>query len=216
MERDRKIMDLFEAIIQNDVCTVENIIKEQLKKKPTDVALWLKLCLTELQFPYEDYESALECIYKVHKLCPDNVEALILEAGIKWHSFGMIEKELYDRLNNIQICDVQKKAIIVYLQSLYYCYKEEIDKEKKMIEKSISLYDGFVYPYKELGHILKSESKFIESKNMHKKAVDNVKKVYADEDFYDFTDPEVYIAEFITGVAISDSNYKRLCELANG
>ena len=159
-------MDLFEAIVQNDVSTVENIIKEQLKKKPTDIELWVKLCLTELQFPFEDYESALNCIYKIYKLSPNNINALILEAGIKWHSFGMIEKQLYDRLDNVNVYDIQKKAIIVYLQSLYYRYQKDVDNEKKLLEKSISLYGEFVYPYKALGHIFRYEFKIQKSKKI--------------------------------------------------
>lgn len=208
-------MDLFEAIERSDVHTAEKIIKEKLKKKPTDIALWIKLCLTELQFPFEDYESALNCIYKIYQLSPNNVNALILEAGIKWHSFGIIEKQLYDRLNSVYVYDMQKKAIIVYLQSLYYRCEKDVHNEKKMLEKSISLYGEFVYPYKALGRILKSEFKIQESKKIYKKAVENVKKVYSEKDFYDFTDIEVYIAEFITGIAISESNFERLCELAN-
>ena len=45
-------------------------------------------------------------------------------------------------------------------------------------------------------------------------AVSNVQKVYQEDDFYDFTDIETYISEFITGTAISDVNYKSLKELA--
>ena len=57
--------------------------------------------------------------------------------------------------------------------------------------------------------------KYKKVKKLYKKAVENVKKVYREKDFYDFTDIEIYIAEFITGIAISESNFERLCELAN-
>ncbi len=45
-------------------------------------------------------------------------------------------------------------------------------------------------------------------------ALKNVKKVYKDDDFYDFTDFDTYVAEFVTGTAISSSNYEFIKELA--
>lgn len=47
---------------------------------------------------------------------------------------------------------------------------------------------------------------------MLKKAVANVKKVLQIEDPYDFTDVDVYIAEFITGTEISYINFESLKE----
>ncbi|CVI70049.1 hypothetical protein NDGK_01745 [Clostridiales bacterium CHKCI001] len=52
------------------------------------------------------------------------------------------------------------------------------------------------------------------SKEMFCCALKNVKKVYGDNDFYDFTDFDTYVAEFITGTAISSSNYNVIKELA--
>ena len=75
-------MNLIQAIKSNDVYVVEEIIKEQLKQRPKDIQLWFKLSLTELQYPFEDYESALNCIDQISKLSTNNLDALILETGI--------------------------------------------------------------------------------------------------------------------------------------
>lgn len=207
-------MDLRQAIDQDDVLTVESIIKKELDKNKQNIQLWFKLCLTELQFPLEDYESALKCIDEVYKISSNDLDALILETGIKWHSFGFIEEELFVRLCNINSNDIKKMSIVYYLQSLYYRFNKDIKNEKLILVKSIDLYDKFVYPNKALGHILLAESNVVESKKMFKIAVSNVQKVYREDDFYDFTDIETYISEFITGTAISDVNYKILKELA--
>ena len=51
---------------------------------------------------------------------------------------------------------------------------------------------------------------------MFKRAMLNVKKVYQDNEFYDYTDIDGYIQEYITGTAISDINYKHIQRLVLG
>ena len=85
-------MDLKIAIQENNVQKAEEIIKMELVNNPLDIQWWIKLSLTELQFPFEDYVSALDCIEKIKKITDNNVDALILETGIKWHNFGFIEE----------------------------------------------------------------------------------------------------------------------------
>lgn len=207
-------MNLIQAIKSNDVYVVEEIIKEQLKQRPKDIQLWFKLSLTELQYPFEDYESALNCIDQISKLSTNNLDALILETGIKWHSYGFIEDELFNRLNKTKSDNRNKQAIIYYLISLYFQFGKDIKNQKIYLENSITQCSEFVYPYETLGQLLLSESKIDESKKMFNNALSNIKKIYHVDDYYDFTDLEVYIEEFITGTAISEENYKHIKELA--
>lgn len=213
-------MNLINAIINDNVEAAETILLQELKKDPQNINLWIKLSLTELQFPFEDYVTALKYLNYVYKLSPDNINALILEAGIKWHNLGFIDEELFARLNKVLIKDNQKMAIIYYLRSLYYIdfsnhsKSDKGDNEKLNLEKSIMLCSKFVYPYKRLGQIFLSELKTKESKEMFKTALSNIEKVYEEDSFYDFTDLDVYIAEFITGTKISYINYKSIKELA--
>ncbi|CVI70135.1 hypothetical protein NDGK_01766 [Clostridiales bacterium CHKCI001] len=58
------------------------------------------------------------------------------------------------------------------------------------------------------------ESNKEKSKELFCQALNNVKKVYKKEDFHDFTDFDTYVAEFITGTAISSINYNSIKELA--
>ena len=96
----------------------------------------------------------------------------------------------------------------------YIILQKEILKKKKInLEKSIQLCDQYVYPYKALGILLWELDKE-KSKEMFCRALKNVKKVYRDDDFYDFTDFDTYVAEFVTGTAISSSNYEFIKELA--
>lgn len=206
-------MDLKEMIKKNDVIGIETILKKELEKKPQDVEILFKICLTELQFPLEDYESALNYINEIYKISPKNITALILESGINWHSFGFIEEELFTRLIGVNCEDKETRAIIYYLQSLYYHFKNDVVKEKSLLEKSINAYDKFVYPYKALGDILKNEPNVKLSEKMFKKAIENIQKIYQQDDFYDFMNVENYVSEYITGTAISKSNYEYLTQL---
>ncbi len=205
-------VDLKKAINNQNIEETESIIKKELEINPKSIQLWLKLSLTELQFPFEDYESALQCISQIYNIDPCNIDAIILETGIRWHSFGFINEELFKRLVKTSCVDEKKTAIIYYLQSLYYEDDKDIKNRKLLLKKSIEVYDRFVYPYRDLGRILLSELKFKEGNEMLKKAVANVKKVLQIEDPYDFTDVDVYIAEFITGTEISYINFESLKE----
>ena len=140
---------------------------------------------------------------------------MILETSIKWHSFGFIEDELFERLEKVKCNEKNKKAIIYYLQSLYYQYHQDVDNQKEYLKKSISLCNEFVYPYKALGRLLMLDSNITESKKMLEKAIKNVKKIYIVGDFYDFTDLDTYIAEYVTGTGITQENYNFIKELTS-
>lgn len=64
----------------------------------------------------------------------------------------------------------------------------------------------------DLGRILLSELKLKKGNEMLKKAIANVKKVLQIEAPYDFTDVDIYVAEFITGTEISYINFESLKE----
>lgn len=163
-------MELKQAIMKQDVPLVESIIKEELITKPEDIQLWIKLCLTELQFPFKDYISALQCVNHIYEIDSGNLDALILESGIKWHSFGFIEDKLFQRLITVNCHDNKKASIISYLQSWYYWFENDNNENRKLvIEKSIEFCDEFVYPYRDLGLILREESKIKESRELFKK-----------------------------------------------
>ena len=142
------------------------------------------------------------------------MDALILETEIRWH-YLIITEALAKRLEKaIATCDCdEKKSILHYLLSLYYFTERDFEKEKINLEKSIQLCDQYVYPYESLGILLQDSDKE-KSKKMFCRALKNVRKIYQKEDFHDFTDFNTYVAEFITGTAISSINYDSIKESA--
>lgn len=104
-------------------------------------------------------------------------------------------------------------SIIFYLESLYFHSKKDLKSEETILRRSVEMYDRYVYPYKALGDIVRIKSKNEESRSYYQKALDNVQKIYHDDDLYDFTDIDTYIAEYITGTAISQVNYESIKDL---
>ncbi|CVI70137.1 hypothetical protein NDGK_01767 [Clostridiales bacterium CHKCI001] len=129
-------MDLSQAIKEYDMETAEWIVKRQLEQNKTNIELWLKLAVIELQFPFDDYESALKCIEKIYQLSPDYLDALILETEIHWH-YLIITEALAKRLEKvIAICDCDEKNQSCIISYPYIILQKEILKKKKSIWKS--------------------------------------------------------------------------------
>ena len=129
-------MDLLQAIKEDDVEIAEWIVKQQLEKDKTNVDLWLKLTLIELQFPFDDYESALKCIEEIYQLSPDYLDALILETEIHWH-YLIITEDLAKRLEEaIAICDCDEKNQCCIISYPYNILQKKILKRKKSILKN--------------------------------------------------------------------------------
>ena len=198
--------DIAQAIREGNVEEAETILKKEIEKNPKSIELWTKLCLTELQFPFEDEISALSCIEEIYKLSPLDANTLLLEAEIRNSRWGGISEELLLKLKMIRGSN-DIMAMSKYEQSKYYNLKGNKEIEKKCILESIEYCSQFCYPYKRLGWILEKEGKIEESKEAFRKALANVKKIYYGKEFYDFTDIQTYFNEFIRGTEITDINY---------
>lgn len=204
-------MNLETAIKEYNVPEVEKILKEKLKKEPRNIDLLLKLCLTELELPSEDYEKALEYIQEIYKINPMHLFAIIVEGGVRFYSFGSINEELFQKLQLVKGSQ-EEMAIIEYIKSWYYYAKEDFENEKNCLVHSAELCDKYPYPLKWLGLALIKEGKVEEGKRFLEKALNCVTKIYTGKEFRDFVKPETYISEFLTGTEITLANYERIKE----
>lgn len=202
-------MDLRQAISDENIPLAEKIIESRLEKKPNDIEMWIKLCLTELQFPFEDYLKSLYCIGEILKIDSQNAKAIILEASIKRNAYGFFEKEVLEKLKRIKVCNNKQKSIVLYFQAQYYHHTQKYLMEKELLKESILHYNEAVYPYMALGYLLFKEKNFLESKKSFENAAQNVVKIFGEET-YDFTDFNNYVDEYITGVSMTAENYSEL------
>lgn len=192
---------------------LEDIYIKRIKNNPYDEENWMRLCLVEIMSPLEDYLSALKCLEEMNKYVKENADMLIVESYIYWYSYGCISDNLIERLIKFETKDLDKNAIICYM--LYLGSKGDIKKEKHYLYKSIQISDKFVYPYKKLALILENEHKYVEAKEMIDKAIGNVMHIFDGKSYHDFTDKDLYIAEYITGTHLSYINFEALKKYRN-
>lgn len=199
-------MEIYEALKNDNIELLEQILLNKVKEEPDNMDNWIKLCLTELLYPFEDYVTALTYINKIKKR-NNNIKLLFLEASIKWHNYGEIDKELFKRLKDFETDNEKEKAIIYYFMSLFYMNSNLI-KRKELLLKSIELCKTNVYQYKELASVLKREGKYDDAWKMINKAIDNVIKIYEEGEGYEYLNYDLYVGEYITGTHISKGNYE--------
>lgn len=88
--------------------------------------------------------------------------------------------------------------------------KSAVDNMRKEIEFCFGSYDFRTSDFEKGYSRSCLESKDQDGNEMLRKAIENVKMVFQPEDNYDFTDIDLYIAEYITGTALSASNFEHL------
>lgn len=200
------------AIKNFDIEKAEKIIEKQIKNDTKNIELWFKLAVIELTVALVDYIKSLECINKILDIDKNNVLALILECCIHYYHLGGINEDLFNKLNLIRTNDEDVLSIIKYIMSLYY-EDLDINKQKELLEQSICLCNNYVTNYEELGKIYIIQGDLDKGKKLIKKAYDNIKLVYNEEEICDFTDVNEYINEHVKGIHLSWINKERIEEL---
>lgn len=212
MNQIDKEMDV--AIKNFDVEKAEEIIERRIKNDNRNIKLWFKLAVIELTVPLVDYIKSLECVNKILDIDKNNVLAVILECCIHHYHLGGINEDLFNKLNLIRTNDNDVLSMIKYIMSLYY-EDLDINKQKELLEQSICLCNDYVTNYEELGNIYIIQGDLDKGKKLIKKAYDNIKLVYNEEELCDFTDVNEYINEHVKGIHLSWINKERIRELLN-
>ncbi len=196
---------------------VEVLLEGKLKEDPKNIDLWLRLAVLKLYFPFHDEYKSIEYLEEILKIEKDNPIALLLKAYINHYYLWGIDKELFDKLNSIHTSNNELNSMLKYVANLYYYEKkEDPEKEKQLLKESINLYTGHVWNYVCLAYLYFSKGQNLEAKELIKKALKNVKKVYSDDDLeYDLTDPNKFIEQNIKGIYLSRNQLKNIKEMLN-
>lgn len=200
--------ELKEAVLQDNVECAEEILLNRLRIFPNDSELWLKLGLVELQFPFEDYDRALEYIDKSISEFPNYFEAICIKQYLTNFYYNEIDNVLLDRAIEFNYGNSQK-SVLYYIKSWEYRNAKNIDDEISMLNRSVELCQKFVYPFRRLGNIFKEKNELL-SRNYYLKAKSNIIEVFLIDSFNDFTNPDIFIDEYITGVRLSSVNAENI------
>lgn len=200
--------DIKIAVMNNEIEKAEKIALKEIKKNPNDEKLLLKLALIELLFPFEDYEMSLEYINKVLEMSPNYLDALFIKSYLQYfYNYNDIDKTVLDAINNYNYKENQEeeKAISKYIQSWKY-RNSDVNLELKYLLESVEICDKLVYPFKRIGLIMKGIGNYKDSIKYLRKAKDNIRIIGNDNDCVDFSEPQLFIDEYIKGTDLSSTN----------
>jgi hypothetical protein len=227
---DSKIIELCKNTNLNTCAgleKLERLIEDRLKQEPKNVRLWIKLSLVEQAVPLCDTPKSIQCLENVLAIEPENAIALLLLAYVYHYDFSGIDETLMNRLNLLHTGDnamdsMLKYAVSWYYQSLKYTASKPYqsnnatDLEEKYLKDSIEVYSEHVWNYVHLARLLISKSIIPEAKELIKKALGNVKKIYTDTiHVIDITDVKEFLNERIKGIYITDTNLEDIQALLN-
>jgi tetratricopeptide (TPR) repeat protein len=184
------------------------LVKEQLKHKSNDIILWIKLAIAVIVVPIVDYETSIACLEKALDIDPQNPIALIILAHIYEYQLGGIDDILLHKIKTLHTNSAEINSMLKYVASWSYSSgkKQHYDLEEQLLKESIQLYDKHVWNYMHLVRLYTRQKRYLEINSLVKKALNNVQKVYSDQDDHDVTDIDEYLNEHIKGIYLTDIN----------
>lgn len=175
---------------------------------PCDSEVLAQLALTVFTVPFADDNAAIDYLNKALECDGLNLDILLILAYIERLNLTDEDKVL-DMLKNTKPKNDLEKAMVFYAQSWFYKHTD-IMKYRDLLKKSVSCYDGYVWPNFYLGEYYKYLENYEEACLYFNKALKNVKSVFRNTDFYHIVDVKEFINERIKGNIVSDVNLRML------
>jgi hypothetical protein len=199
---------------QDSVEDLEKLLEGYLKQSPQATDLWLRLALTELQFPLVDEYKSVKCLEEILKYDPYNANSVLLLAYIHHRFLGGVTDGLLKMLNQLNLEDAECQAMVELAKSWYYSRTDEPPYEKLLV-KSVELGPTHVYNHVRLGrYYINKKSKIEKGKALIRTALTNIKGIYFESiTVEDFTDINEFFNEHIKGTYLTRSNFKFIEEL---
>jgi hypothetical protein len=191
------------SIDSNNLIKIESLIEEKLADELFNIELWLRLAVLELASPLVDCDKSIICLKEVLALEKDNPYALLILAYINNYDLGGIDQPLFDRLNNVYTTNDQLNSMLKYAASWFHTRNKDTSPRKSLLLESIKICREHVYNYLDLAKIYFVESRDEEAKVLIERALNNITKVYSNEDKkngYDLTDVDLFLSEQISGI----------------
>jgi tetratricopeptide (TPR) repeat protein len=194
---------------------IKILLEDELKNKPSNIELLLRLAIFELWCPDWSDEKSKILLERVFKVDRDNAVALLILAYIyEYYELSGISEQLMNRLNSLVLENPETSSMLKYVESWFYADKYDYINQEKLLQESINLYDGYVYNYVNLAKLYFLQGKKEKAKEYVIAALKNVKKVYSvNNQNYDPTDYNEFINEKIKGIHLTEENLKFIEEL---
>ena len=183
-----------------------------------DSEVLLKISILITLPPIADYGEAIKLL-KAGYQDTNNMKFVIIGSYLSstWEPY---KNNTFVDFLNLLLCKVSddEKAIVYYLKAYDILRHNEAATDcheyENLLKKSIQLSDKNVYPYYYLAQISEKEK----SKELLRKALSNVKKVYSEEECKEVKISNLlsyrsFLDEHILGVTLSQPNFEMLQDL---
>ncbi len=192
---------------------IKKLLEIELIKNPNNIDLLFRLAILEQDPPLFAEDKSLTHLQTILTLDKDNIIAIILIAYIN-HNFCLLVgpklgSPIINMLNELKTNNAELNSIIKYALS-WFCWNKKV--KESLLKASINFYQGHVWNYVHLAKLYSEQGRHVEAKNFYQKALDNVVKVYSDNDLYDTTDITEFLNERIKGIYLSSINLTSIKE----
>ena len=185
-----------------------------LKVNSQDIDWWGRLVLLETLAPLEDYGRATEYLHSAIRYDKDNyVFTVLLLFFTEWYLGGMDESLIRSAQELKKTSSREISSIISYILAWHY-KSEDTGQFDLLLNKSIKEFPGYVTNYTDLGKHYLVTGKIALGKKLIEEGLANVRLIYKESDNdYDPIDVTRFINERITGVFMTEGNFRSLKEL---
>lgn len=180
-------------------------LEQKLDQNPRNIDILFQLALLEIMPPEGDDIKCTAYLEQILALDKDNIEALLLLAYLKYYClFEEADEHLMNKLSSFKSSSAELDSILRYAASWFFQFKGNDEQEIFFLKESISLDQKNVWPYFKLAQSYFSQSKNLEAKELIRKALGNIKKVYDDSfDDYDKTSLNDFLNHNIRGIYVT-------------
>lgn len=122
------------------------------------------------------------------------------------YELGGIDDMLLHQIKNLHTDSDEINSMLKYVAS-WSCSKgkkDDPEMEEKLLKESILLCSKHVWNYEHLARLYIQQKRYLEVNSLIKKALNNIQKMYTDDDDYNLTDIDEFINERIKGIHLND------------
>lgn len=202
--------DISNLIIKQDLLEkAEEMLINYLKENPQDVDGWSRLVILETLAPLEDYERATEYLHSALRIDKDNsVFIVLLLFFTEWYLGGMDESLIKTAEKLKKTASRGISSISTYVLAWHF-KSEDIRKFELLLNESIQEFPEYVTNYTDLGKHYLANGNNVLGEKMIREGLANVILIYKNSDNdYDPTDVTRFINERITGIFMTEDNYR--------
>ncbi|QQR49070.1 hypothetical protein IPF37_05975 [bacterium] len=183
----------------------KKILEKKLNQNGKNIDLLFKLALLEIEPPEGDDVKCIAYLEQILALDKDNVQALILFAYLHYYNlFEHAEEDLINKLISLKSPSDELNSMLRYAASWAFQFKGNSEKQIFFLKESIALDPKNVFHYVGLAYNYFEQGKDLEAKELVKKALGNIKKVYTDDPSeYDETNLNDFLGNNIKGTYLT-------------